>query len=63
MTLKEWFAESEDNIQAIYDGRNGKRYLYKRGKKLSKFAQNLVIEQEVYLINEMKGKKGAWLIR
>lgn len=58
MTLKEWFAESEQNLQAIYDARNGQRYIYHRGQKLSKFAQNLHIEQVVGLSD--KGY-GAWL--
>ena len=62
MTLKEWFAESELNVQAIYDSRNGRRYAYYRGQKLSKFAQNLHVEQVVPLRN---GKNfevfGAWL--
>lgn len=60
MTLKEWFAESEKNVQAIYDARNGKRYVYKRGQKLTKFAQNLQVEQDVEL-DDGSGNYGAWL--
>ena len=57
MTLKEWFEESEENLQAIYDARNGRRYIYTRGQKLSKFAQNLVIEQVI----DIEGGWGAWV--
>lgn len=59
MTLKEWFSESEENKQAIYDSRNGRRYIYHRGQRLTKFAQNLCIEQVVELDNE--SGFGAWL--
>lgn len=62
MTLKEWFAESKENIQAIYDSRNGHRYVYKNGQRLTKFAQNLCVDQVVDL--EEKGNFvgwGAWL--
>ena len=58
MTLKEWFAESEQNKQAIYCARNGRDYCYKNGQRLSKFAQNLRIEQVVDLD---VGGYGAWL--
>ena len=58
-TLKEWFAESEHNVQAIYCARNGQTYVYKRGQRLSKFAQNLVIEQVVEL--DHSDNFGAWL--
>lgn len=58
-TLKQWFAESETNVQAIYDARNGQRYIYKRGQRLSKFAQNLKVEQVVQL--EHSDLWGAWL--
>lgn len=61
-TLKEWFEESEQNIQAIYDARNGRRYVYKRGQRLSKFAQNLNVEQVVDLEENHKFIGwGAWL--
>lgn len=59
MTLKEWFTESEQNLQAIYDSRNGRRYIYHRGQRLTKFAQNLHIEQCVEL--DDKSGNGAWL--
>lgn len=57
MNLVEWFNESENNLQAIYDAKNGRRYVYTRNKKLSKFAQNLTIEQVV----DIKGGFGAWV--
>ena len=59
MKLVEWFNESEENKQAIYDGRNGRRYIYYRNQKLTKFAKNLFIEQVVEL--EDKSGFGAWL--
>lgn len=59
MKLKEWFEESEANKQAIYDSRNGRRYIYHRGQKLSKFAKELEVEQVVAL--EDKSGYGAWL--
>ena len=58
-TLKEWFDESEQNVQAIYDARNGQRYIYKRGQRLSKFAKKLFVEQVVQL--EHSDLFGAWL--
>lgn len=58
-TLEAWFEESEANKQAIYDSRNGRRYIYHRGQKLSKFARDLQIEQVVEL--DDKTGYGAWL--
>lgn len=60
MTLKEWFAESEDNIQAIYDARNGRRYIYKRGQRLSKKAQNLIVEQVVDITTSVNHEFIGW---
>ena len=61
-TLKEWFNESEQNVQAIYYARNGQRYVYKRGQKLTRFAQRLRIEQVVDLAKNHKFIGwGAWL--
>ena len=59
MTLKEWFNESEQNKQAIYDARNGRRYIYYYGQKLSKKAMNLNISEVVELGD--KSGFGAWL--
>lgn len=59
MTLKEWFNESEQNKQAIYYSRNGRRYIYHRGQKLSKKAMNLDINEVVELSD--KSGYGAWL--
>lgn len=61
MTLEQWFAKSEKNVQALYDSRNGHRYCYKRGQKLSKTAKKLIVEQEVDLIDGCG--KGAWLYK
>ncbi len=58
-TLEAWFEESKDNKQAIYDARNGQRYVYHNGQKLSKFAKDLQIEQVVEL--DDKSGYGAWL--
>lgn len=60
MLLKEWFAESQTNKQAIYDGHNGKRYVYYNGQRLTKFAENLQVEQVVELDDD--ASYGAWLI-
>ena len=60
MTLKQWFAESEKNVQAIYDAKNGRRYVYTRNCRLTKFAANLQVEQVVEL-EWTDGLWGAWL--
>lgn len=57
MNLIEWFNENENNLQAVYDAKNGRRYIYKRNSKLSKFAKNLKVEQVV----DVEGGFGAWL--
>lgn len=59
MTLREWFKESEQNVQAIRWGNNGKQYVYHRDTK-SKVALNSEIEEVVKLSN---GTHGAWLWR
>ena len=63
MTLKEWFKEDTKNVQAIYDSmNNGRRYVYYREQKLTKFAQNLCVEQVVEL-SDGSGNLGAWLYK
>ena len=59
MTLREWFKESEQNVQAIRYGRNGQKYIYYRNTK-SKVGLNSEIEEVVELKN---GAYGAWLWR
>ena len=59
MKLKEWFEESKQNKQAIYDSRNGRRYIYHNGQRLSRFAKNLCIDQVVEL--DDKSGFGAWV--
>lgn len=46
MTLRQWFNESVDHEYAIYDGKNGKRYIYHRNTK-SKLLDKLWVEQEI----------------
>ena len=60
MTLKEWFNESEKNIQAIRWGRNGRKYIYTRSTR-SEIALNRHIEEVVKLSGGIG--YGAWIER
>lgn len=58
MTLKEWFNDSNENKQAVYDAKNGRRYVYYRNSK-SKLLNKLIVE-EVVELNDGSGF-GAWV--
>ena len=47
MTLREWFNESISHKYAIYDAKNGRRYIYPRNTK-SKLLDKLFVEQELH---------------
>ena len=46
MTLRQWFNESVAHAYDIYDGKNGRRYIYHRNTK-SKSLDKLWVEQEL----------------
>lgn len=46
MTLRQWFNESPDHKYAVYDGKNGRRYIYYRYTK-SKLLDKLCVDQEL----------------